>query len=256
MDMIRKMFLVWCAVLLIGNAAMAIEYYWIGNPAGGDWNDGNNWSLTNRGTPAMAVPTSADRTNMASILSDYDGFSPNPMVDANFALTQWAGSYDKWTNQVVNISGTAATNRFRGSNGSDAANNLTSQTINFLSGANFTCVGDFTPARNGYHYGVINQEAGAVVNLGNLDCSYNSYKVIYNMNGGTLNVNNFRMRAQNGWGMTGWLGDIYYDALDGNGLTTHVNADGVFPLIYGEAPFNLYGGQVNAGTLSFYNVIE
>jgi len=54
--MIRKMVLVLCAVLLIGNAAMAVSQYWIGPAAGGDWNAGNNWSTTANGAPSGQVP--------------------------------------------------------------------------------------------------------------------------------------------------------------------------------------------------------
>ncbi len=242
--MIRKMVLVLCAVLLIGNAAMAVSQYWIGPAAGGDWNDGNNWSITANGAPSGQVPGSGDYAYGAPRAEDWVGVNA---TDA-FTMTETSESWYNWTNQIINITSPTATfYRFYGVNGNATANALTRLTLNIQSGGTLAMTSNYVPARYNYAAQETNQYDGSTVSIGgSLQLSDRGYRAIYNMYGGTTTVGSaLSFGAKCGWNQTGYLGDITYNSI------THVNADGDFPLTGAEARFNLFGGTITAGSISF-----
>lgn len=247
--MIRKMVLVLCAVLLISSAASAANKYWIGDPAGGDWADGNNWSLTAGGAGGAGAPTSGDYAFMSPKAEDWALVVVNP-TDA-FAVTQQAESWYNWTNQIINVSSaTDAFYRFRTVDGNAIANALTRSTLNILDGGSLAMTSEMSPARYNYASQEINQYDGSSVTASTLNMSYKGYRAIYNMYGGTAAFSgNISLRTDCGWLMTNYLGDITYD--EGSGAVTHVNADGDYPYEQGEVAINLYGGTMTAANLAY-----
>lgn len=265
MEMYKKVLLL-CVTLMFVGVAQA-DYFWIGDPAGDNYNDGTNWSLSARGAPANALPGSGDTVYIESILADWAGVPTDPIdpktlppgADANYILvckqTQAAKSWYNWTEQIININSAVTCRNFRGA---DSADKFARSTVNILNGGNWNIGRNLDVARNAYAEGEVNQYAGSTLTVGRtFGLSYHGYRTVFNMYGGTTTVGaGYAIGVPDGWlggwSMDNYLGDLYYDDTNDevNNGSYHTTADSDYPKDLAMTRLNIYGGTITADVIN------
>jgi hypothetical protein len=237
------------AALLVCNVASAHKYYWVGNPTGGDWNNEINWAEDPYadGNDGEGVPDHNDRAYFCPITTDLP--DPYPVLDNEWAEDSYSWSH--WTEQIVNItSGYTAwcgDDSLRTSGIEIDDDNNKDQylrvTVN-MDGGTWLVEDDLNIHRRSMTATTVNQSGGIVEVESNLCIGDSSYRSIYNISGGSVDVQGgaiYLSKGNNGWADPDYLGGYYH--LDGTG-------DEVLMADEATAQLNISGGTVTAYGLS------